>query len=427
MKEQYKNIQEFIDDLKKESVKMTIIDMGYLTEDDFIGHKTKCVFHRENDPSLQITDSFFKCYGGCGAKGDIIKFVQLYDDITFLEAIEKLAKHFNATIKDSSISNYTKIQSKLKKEWDGYVEAFNQAVKEGTDHSKKIMEMGKRYFPHIVGYDKEIDYIVLPFTSKTGGILGFTKRIILDEKIQPPHYPKWRHSNLKDSLISNCHNIFNLGMAYKHIKETCEVHIVEGPGDVAAMQRAKFLNTIALCGVGNFSDKVLEILYPLKRIFLVMDGDNAGTKALKTDIKAIMSLNHDLIEETYVVPMREGEDPGILSAKEIAERKDNSQPALIWFIQNSNDTEIRDLYSKCNSQILRPKIINLVAKNMNFTIDQSREWLGAQKTNEKIGDREYYSRLLATIGMNKDISIQALDMTEEQAKRILHLRFKEKY
>lgn len=429
MKEQYKDTQSFMDDLRKESVKQTILDMGYLTEDDFSGSHACCLFHDENEPSMQVTNYFFKCYG-CGAKGDLLTFVQTKESLTFLESIQMLAIHFNSEIKDSNMSSYSKTQKRLRAEWEAYTKNFNEKIKEGTEYAKNIMEMGKKYFPHTVGYDKEIGYLVLPFTSKTDGVLGFTKRIDKDERIKLPYYPKWKHSNLKDTLISNCHNVFNLGMAYKSIKETCSVYVVEGPGDVAAMQRAKFPNTIAVCGAGNFSLKVLDLLYPLKKVFLVMDGDSTGRKALRSSIMVVLSLHYLLIEETYVVPMREGEDPGGMTSDEIRERESEKIKALNWYVDNSDDTEIRDLYSGCKSLIIKPRIVNLVAKSKNFTIEQSREWLGASKDRDfdQKEESDYYKKLLATAGLCNDINVPVLEeVSEEQAKRILQLRFKEKY
>ena len=98
MKKQYSSVDDFISALKKESLKQTILDMGYIVEDDFKGSMIRCVFHQgDKTPSLQVTDNFFKCYG-CDNKGDLIKWVQLYDSLTFMEAIEKIANFMNVEI-----------------------------------------------------------------------------------------------------------------------------------------------------------------------------------------------------------------------------------------------------------------------------------------------------------------------------------------
>ena len=54
--------------------------------------KGLCPFHGEKTPSFHVNDDkgFFKCFG-CGVGGDVIKFVELYDKVTFPEAVRQLA------------------------------------------------------------------------------------------------------------------------------------------------------------------------------------------------------------------------------------------------------------------------------------------------------------------------------------------------
>jgi DNA primase len=54
--------------------------------------KGLCPFHGEKTPSFHVYDKgFFKCYG-CGVGGDVIKFVELYDKVSFPEAVRQLAQ-----------------------------------------------------------------------------------------------------------------------------------------------------------------------------------------------------------------------------------------------------------------------------------------------------------------------------------------------
>src|SRR6476660_7886213 len=51
-----------------------------------------CPFHDEKSPSLSISPArgLFHCFG-CGAGGDVIKFVQDIEHLSFTEAVERLA------------------------------------------------------------------------------------------------------------------------------------------------------------------------------------------------------------------------------------------------------------------------------------------------------------------------------------------------
>ena len=61
--------------------------------------KGLCPFHGEKTPSFQVNGDkgFFHCFG-CGVGGDVIKFVELYDKVTFPEAVRQLAARVGLTV-----------------------------------------------------------------------------------------------------------------------------------------------------------------------------------------------------------------------------------------------------------------------------------------------------------------------------------------
>jgi DNA primase len=66
--------------------------------------KGLCPFHGEKTPSFHVYDKgFFKCYG-CGVGGDVIKFVELYDKVSFPEAVRQLAARAGLTVPEAEES-----------------------------------------------------------------------------------------------------------------------------------------------------------------------------------------------------------------------------------------------------------------------------------------------------------------------------------
>lgn len=66
-------------------------------------YKGLCPFHSEKTPSFNVDPDkqFFHCFG-CGANGDVFGFVQQYDDLSFHEAMKRLAGRYGVIIKPFS-------------------------------------------------------------------------------------------------------------------------------------------------------------------------------------------------------------------------------------------------------------------------------------------------------------------------------------
>jgi DNA primase len=64
-----------------------------------VAWKGLCPFHGEKTPSFTVNEDrrTFKCFG-CGVGGDVIKFVELYEKITFPEAVRQLAGRVGLTV-----------------------------------------------------------------------------------------------------------------------------------------------------------------------------------------------------------------------------------------------------------------------------------------------------------------------------------------
>ena len=53
-----------------------------------------CPFHHEKTPSFAVNEveQFYHCYG-CGESGDVIKFIQKYENLSFVESVKLLAEN----------------------------------------------------------------------------------------------------------------------------------------------------------------------------------------------------------------------------------------------------------------------------------------------------------------------------------------------
>ena len=73
-----------------------------------------CPFHHEKTPSFSISpeDGFYYCFG-CHESGDSIKFIEKMDQITFPDAVERLAEMGHVELPPDEISEEDKREAAL--------------------------------------------------------------------------------------------------------------------------------------------------------------------------------------------------------------------------------------------------------------------------------------------------------------------------
>jgi DNA primase len=414
MKDSYNEIDEFLEDVHNElSVKDTLIAMGEIKRDDFHGQLINCVFHdNDHTPSLQITDNFFKCYSGrCNAKGDLVEFIRIRHDLDFMDAVKKVAAYLNVSLPNVR-RKYDGVANRLKNEWDRY-------LKEMDDAPEDVKSVRREFFPQEVGYDQSIDYVVMPFTSRSGSILGFTKRRLHDDILLDANgekRPKWKHSSAAYTLIGTCHNIFNLSVASGEIRKRKELILVEGPKDVIGYRRINRPNVICSCGTSNV-DNVWDAMLPVGSIVLSHDGDQAGYSA--TINAAVFLADKVDIKTVTAVEMPDNEDP--YSVKNLEECYQNRIPVVDFVVKHGSDMEIRNLYHAVpnwNSSA----VLKAICNGKMLTVNEALDWIDFVPEKDDKGDEALSEKdkLLAVVEC-RDVNVPYIPV--DKAKRILAMKY----
>lgn len=407
MKKSYKNIDDFLEDLEDESLKEFTLDTGVFKKSDFRGPQfVSCIFHSgDHTPSLQITDKFFKCYS-CGAKGSFVNFVMLNKSLSFFEAVKLIGDHFGSKIENMKSIN-TEKRSNIQRQWDQYLYDMSRAPRE-------IQELKREYFPIDVGYDKDINYIVLPYTSKANQVLGFTKRVIGPTS---DFRPKWKHSSGKEGLQEEIHNIFNLGNAIGEIGRTKQIIVTEGPKDVIAYLRQGINNVICVSGTSNATN-IWDEFPVLDEIVLSFDNDKAGHHAT---IQSVIDLSKRYdFDKIKIVMLPEGQDPYDIDGNLLKELYDQRVSALDFVIEHSDPTDFNTLY---NTTMMHNKFKVMAAgsriKNMNH--NELESWMRSEEKQIRRPKQDPEKERLLKI-VNGEV--QATQDEVYKATRILQLKYK---
>lgn len=283
-----------------------------------------CPFHQDHSPSMSVSKEkqMYKCFS-CGAAGNVFTFVSNYENITFIEAVVKVAG-----ILGISVGDYTTTQPKEKYEReynamdlalkfyqntlrakDGGA-AREYLLKRGlNEEMQKVFDIGlsttsDKLYPFLKqkGMDEKFlfdlgliiqeegsikdtfkDRILFPIHDAKGHAVGFTGRVYKGD-----YKPKYLNS--KENYIFKKGNIlFNYHRARDAIRTKKEVVIVEGNMDAIRMYVSGIKNTIALMGVSLTKEQIDLIRNLHATVILMLDNDEAGRTATLTNGEALES------------------------------------------------------------------------------------------------------------------------------------------
>nr|2AU3_A Chain A, DNA primase [Aquifex aeolicus] len=323
-----------IDELRREIDIVDVISEYLNLEKVGSNYRTNCPFHPDDTPSFYVSPSkqIFKCFG-CGVGGDAIKFVSLYEDISYFEAALELAKRYGKKLDLEKISKDEKVYVALDRVCDFYRESLlknreaSEYVKSRGIDPKVARKFDLGYAPSseaLVKVLKENDLleayletknllsptkgvyrdlflrrVVIPIKDPRGRVIGFGGRRIVEDKS-----PKYINS--PDSRVfKKGENLFGLYEAKEYIKEEGFAILVEGYFDLLRLFSEGIRNVVAPLGTALTQNQANLLSKFTKKVYILYDGDDAGRKAMKSAIPLLLSAG----VEVYPVYLPEGYDP----------------------------------------------------------------------------------------------------------------------
>ena len=282
-----------------------------------------CPFHPDSKPSIKVNDAkgMFKCFV-CGAGGDAITFVKDFTKVEFVDALKDIAgriglpfeeyqkekkknprvemafRVLNASVKlykkvaDQKPEPYTSFIEKRKLNADsvekfqiGYAPGNNSLLRylEGIPEADRdfaqqtAMDLGMvRYNENRDSYyDFYRDRVMFPIHDHSGQVRGYSSRAVL-----PDQNPKYLNSGESFAFDKGA-ILFGFFFGKNQIRQADQVIIVEGNMDVIMMHQYGFHNTVGTMGTA-LSDQSIRLLSNMtKNVFLGMDSDAAGKKAMQ--------------------------------------------------------------------------------------------------------------------------------------------------
>lgn len=328
----------FTDDLKTRINIVDVIGREVQLKRAGSNYKGLCPFHNEKTPSFMVSEQkqIFNCFG-CGEKGDVIKFVQRYYGLEFMDAVEKLCEDNNITMPKKSggkridYNKYYDInrmaaiffyKNMTKGPNDGYRYISRRGIKDETikefglgyapnrgnalyNHLKSnnvsdedmlklgLVQKGKNGF-----YDKFRNRVMFPIFNTSGKVIGFGGRALGDAM------PKYLNSSESDIFLKK-NNLYALNLTKRAISDEDQVLMVEGYMDVISLYQAGVKNVVASLGTALTENQAKLISRYTKNIVLSYDADNAGINAAVRGIDIVRGSGCNV----RILRINDGKDP----------------------------------------------------------------------------------------------------------------------
>ena len=312
--------------------------------------KGLCPFHDEKSPSFNVRpdQGFYHCFG-CGEGGDVYKFLQKVDNITFYEAVEKCASKISYQItyeagsgKDVGINRgrllaaneaaakyfATQLQTpeaqtardflsqrKFDKEAAEYFglgyapkgwNSLGDVLKAQGFSEEELVKVDLIVAKEGRSYDKFRGRLVWPIKDATNAVIGFGARKIYEDD------PLAKYINTGETPVYHKSQVlYGLDLAKKDIAKNRQVVVVEGYTDVMACHLAGVTTAVATCGTAFGDDHIRRINQLFgsgdqgAQVIFTFDPDAAGQKAA---MRAFES-SGKFIASTFVAVGPEGLDP----------------------------------------------------------------------------------------------------------------------
>ena len=286
-----------------------------------------CPFHQEKTPSFSVHGGlqFYHCFG-CGASGDVFKFVMETERLTFPEAVRRLAERAGIPLprargpeadaearlraallemhetaaaffqqrlhsaEGAAVRQYLErrgVSPGMAAEFRlGYAPASGSALLRqlGPSYGTEVLEASGLVLKRDSGghFDRFRGRLMFPIGNEAGKVIAFGGRALRKED-QP------KYLNSPETLIYRKSRVlFNFHRAREGMRRQELVVLVEGYMDALAVFSAGVSNVVASCGTSLTLLQVKALAPLVKTVVVNYDPDAAGAAATERSLSTLL-------------------------------------------------------------------------------------------------------------------------------------------
>lgn len=313
-------------------------------------YKGKCPFHEDRSPSFFVVPDkrMYHCFG-CGAQGDVFRFLMERQGLGFLDAVRDLGARYGVEIREVRKGEAEDDPLRPHYEANAFARDFfrrsladpdlgakaraylaERGIDEATQErfglgyapddwrglrtaaglhgisDELLLEVGLLTTSERASepYDRFRDRIIFPIESEVGRVVGFGGRILgsagknVPKYLNSPETPVYHKGSV----------LYALGWSRNAIRKEEAALVTEGYMDVVALAAAGIQNAVATLGTALTAEQARLLRRYSDHALLLFDSDEAGLRATFRGADVLLAAG----VRPLVVTLPEGEDPDSL-------------------------------------------------------------------------------------------------------------------
>ncbi len=328
--------QQFIDDVRAAADIVTVVSDYVSLRKAGATFKGLCPFHAEKTPSFNVNRDrgFFHCFG-CGAGGDVFKFVELQEKVGFTDAVRQLAHKFGLPIPEldtteegretaaereallrvhevaaayfreqletpagERIRQYLLADRGLTADTIGTLGlGYAPAARDGL--RQRLLKQGFTPATTIRSglvtrrddgseVDRFRNRLMIPITRDTGSVIAFGGRALDKDQV-----PKYLNSP-ETPIYSKSRTLYGLSLTRADLRQAGFAVVVEGYFDFAQVFQAGGVPVVATCGTALTNAQAQLLRRFAAKAVLCYDPDAAGQGAAERSCELLVGEGFDV-------------------------------------------------------------------------------------------------------------------------------------
>jgi DNA primase len=338
--------QAFIDDLRMHADIVQVVQEYVSLRKVGASYKGLCPFHSEKTPSFHVNrdKGFFHCFG-CGAGGDVFKFLELQEKMGFQDALRHLAQKFGVPIpeqvggresqsdaadREALLKVHERAAEYFKAQLAGSAGAnARRLLRDRRISDETIQKLSLGYAPPSYeglkaaltkegfslplllrsglaverdngqSVDRFRGRLMIPIARDAGSIVAFGGRAM-----EADQQPKYLNSP-ETSIYIKSRLLYGLNLTKADIRRLGYAVLVEGYFDFAQLMQAGISPVVASCGTSLTSAQAQLLRRFASKVILSFDPDAAGQGAAARSCELLVAEGF----EVNVAILPTGEDP----------------------------------------------------------------------------------------------------------------------